>query len=492
MERRASAVSADVGGGAVGHQHSDGGMHGGCRRAATSGRADSVVGEDASRAVAGEFRLLVAADGVPAQVEYAPGTAGTDNEVFMCAATDQDAAGGSIGSRVRTFFESLGDAARGKAMHDRSCSRPGKFNTPFLRQLFRHVVLSTWTGLSRTATADIYHLVTSTPLGVSVDPRSNAAVVKNAFKTPRGFVDAVLQERRRLVHLDGWMETVFTVFNRKYLYMYRNGLDVILRAFCSAPKKYLFTPAAVGVPSSLVGPSRGAAFELYEREVRRTHGDRAFVLPFTLYSDGLVLPNSGAYSAHPLRLRLDCLDPDNPVWHYIGAIPQVFSDLGPGAADQATAARREVLQRAIYTALRDVLDASIDGVEVDLGADGKWMAFLRLVCYSCDYPEGRTVLCLRGVGCIHLCSSCMVRVTEAGGASSAKAPPRDAFNTVTDQLSALHLAASTVRGSTMERDRICDLHSCNPFPPALAVMAGFSTPPNFLRRIMGFDRLHVR
>ena len=98
--------------------------------------------------------------------------------------------------------------------------------------------------------------------------------------------------------------------------------------------------------------------------MRRVHGDRAFVLPFTLYSDGLVLPNSVAYSAHPLRLRLDCLDPDNPVWHYIGAIPQVFTDLGPLAADQATAARREVLQRAIYTALRDVFDASIDGVEV--------------------------------------------------------------------------------------------------------------------------------
>jgi len=85
----------------------------------------------------------------------------------------------------------------------------------------------------------------------------------------------------------------------------------------------------------------------------------------------------------------------------------------------------------------------------------------------------------------------MVRVTEAGGASSTKAPPRDAFNTVTNQLSALHLAASMVRGSTMERDRICDLHSWNPFPPALAVMAGLSTPPNFLYRIMSFDRLHV-
>jgi len=85
----------------------------------------------------------------------------------------------------------------------------------------------------------------------------------------------------------------------------------------------------------------------------------------------------------------------------------------------------------------------------------------------------------------------MVRGTEAGVAFSTKAPPRDAFNTVANQLSALHLAASTVRGSTMERDRICDLHSCNPVPPALAVMAGLSTPPNFLDRIMGFDRLHV-
>jgi len=145
-------------------------MHGGCGRAATSGRADAVLGEDASRAVVGESGLLVAADGVPAQVEYAPRAAGTDNDVLMSAASDQDAAGGSIGSRVRTLLESFGDAAWGKAMHGRSCFRPGNSNTPFLRQLLRDVVLSTCTGLSRTATADIYHLVTSTPLGVSVDP----------------------------------------------------------------------------------------------------------------------------------------------------------------------------------------------------------------------------------------------------------------------------------------------------------------------------------
>ena len=206
--------------------------------------------------------------------------------------------------------------------------------------------------------------------------------MKDAFKTPRGFVDAVFQERQRLVHLAGCMETLFTVFNRKYLFMYCNGLHVMLRAFCSAPKQYLFTPAAVGAPASLVGPSRGAAFELYKTEVRLAHGDRAFVRPFTLYSDCLVLPNSGSYSAHALRLRLDFLDPENPVWHYIGAILHVFTDLGPGEGDQATAARREVLQRAIYTALRDVVDASIDGVDGDLGADGKWMAFFRLVCYS--------------------------------------------------------------------------------------------------------------
>lgn len=223
--------------------------------------------------------------------------------------------------------------------------------------------------------------------------------------------------------------------------------------------------------------------------MRRVHGDRAFVLPFTLYSDGLVLPNSGAYSAHPLRVRLDCLDPDK---HSIGAIPQVFTELGPGASEQATAARREVLQRSINVALRELFVASHDGVEVDLGKDGKWLAFLRLVCYSCDYPEGRTVLCLKGVGCTHLCSSCMVRLSEAGHEASSSAEPRNAGETVTAQMAAMDLAASPVRGSAAERERLRDMYSCNPLPPALAVMAVIATPPDFLYRIVGFDRLHVR
>ena len=276
---------------------------------------------------------------------------------------------------------------------------------------------------------------------------------------------------------------------------------MLLDAFRAAPVRYLFTPAAVGVPAVLVGPSRGAAFELLERDARRMHGPRSFVLPFSLHSDGATLSNSCACMAHTLRLRLDCLDPDQPpVWLNISAIPQVFPGLGAGVATQAKTSRREVLQRALFVTLRDVFEFSRDGVEIDLdeGKDvddadklGVWRAYMRLFCYSADYQEQRSVACLRGVGSLYLCSMCLVRLQESCVEAAFNAKKRDVVDTVNVQLLARDLAASDVRGSTAEQERLCDDHSCNPLAPALACMAGLGTPSYFLYQTIGFDTLHV-
>ncbi|KAK1863257.1 hypothetical protein I4F81_005815 [Pyropia yezoensis] len=242
--------------------------------------------------------------------------------------------------------------------------------------------------------------MSATPDGGPAPERSCAAAITAAFKSASGFSIAIKQEQERLVYLAGWMETSLKSSSGTYAYMYRSGLKLLLEALRDAPVKHLFTPATVGVPTELVGPSRGGIFEMYEADVRQTHGERAFVLPFSLFSDGTTLPNSKAASAHPLRISAEFLPADQPrEWHSLGAIPHVLALLGRGGSERAREARRELLQRALFITLDDIFKASHDGVLVDLGGDlGVWRAFPRQVCYSADYPEKRALLCLRGIG----------------------------------------------------------------------------------------------
>jgi len=99
-------------------------------------------------------------------------------------------------------------------------------------------------------------------------------VIRSAFKTHTAFTSAVTEERERLINCNGAKMTVLDVGSGNYPYIFRDGGRVLLDAFPAAPVRYLFTPAAVGVPAVLVGPSRGAAFELLERDARRMHGPR--------------------------------------------------------------------------------------------------------------------------------------------------------------------------------------------------------------------------
>lgn len=197
--------------------------------------------------------------------------------------------------------------------------------------------------------------------------------------------------------------------------MHRSGLKLLLEVLRDAPCKQLFTPAAMGDPVELNGPSRGEIFEMYEAEVRRALGDRAFVLPFSLFSDGTTLPNSGAACDHPLRivpyfLPLESTRP----WLSIGDFPQVLAHLGRGGSDRARVAGRDILQRALFLMIYNIFAASHDGVLVDLGGGmGVWRAFPRMVCYSADYPEKRALLRLRGIGCSHQRSTCLATLSES-------------------------------------------------------------------------------
>lgn len=162
----------------------------------------------------------------------------------------------------------------------------------------------------------------------------------------------------------------------------------------------------------------------------------------------------------------------------VGALPQVFADLGPGGACWARVARRDRFRRALFVAPRHVIQASHDGLDVDfVGLLGMWHAYSRVACYSADYPEKQAALCLRGVGCAHLCCICMAELDVAGSAPALDVAERDVVGSVTDMLVARALCVSDARSSSGERDRLCQLLSCNALPPALAAIAGLGSPP---------------
>lgn len=400
----------------------------------------------------------------------------------------------SVSGRVRQFYESFRDAATSRPMHLSSGQQRTRFDSPFLRTVLRHATLANWTGSSRSSSKSLWRMLTTTPDGGEAPQRSGAAAILSAFKSPSAFTSGIKHEQERLVHIAGWLEAPLQSCSGTYDYMYRNGLTVLLGMLRDAPVRHVFTPAAVGVPAELVGPSRGGIFEMYEADVRRTHGERAFVLPFSLFSDGTTLPNSKAVSAHPLRICPEFLPADLPrKWLSLGAFPQVIAQLGRAGSERAREARRELLQRAMFLTMDDMFKASHDGVLVDLGGDlGVWRVFPRLVCYSADYPEKRILLCLRGIGCTYQCSTCMATLRESCSENALCAAPRGVVGMVLDQLTARNVAASGVRGGKAESERLCELHSCNSLPPALACMAGLGTRPYLLFRAFGLDTLHVR
>lgn len=99
--------------------------------------------------------------------------------------------------------------------------------------------------------------------------------------------------------------------------------------------------------------------------------------------------------AHSLHLACEIRCSDTARFFVsVGALPQVFAHLGPGGADRAHVAHRELFQLSLFISFSDFIQASHDGVDVDLGGElGLWRAYPRLVCYSAEYPERRTALC---------------------------------------------------------------------------------------------------
>jgi len=70
----------------------------------------------------------------------------------------------------------------------------------------------------------------------------------------------------------------------------------------------------------------------------------------------------------------------------------------PGAKEKAKRRRWGVLQRTLYLAVRDAIQWSHLGVQLDEGIGGLYLAFFRILLYAFDCPE-HSVLCLKAGNC---------------------------------------------------------------------------------------------
>jgi len=115
-------------------------------------------------------------------------------------------------------------------------------------------------------------------------------------------------------------------------------------------------------------------------------------------------PLLAAHKLYPVRVRLVNIEAGDVEWFTVAYIPIVRTLKEASAAKRGKQRRCGVLQRVLYMAFRTAIQASHAGVQIDGGACGKVLAFLRILLYVCDQPEERVVLCLETGSCHRPCS----------------------------------------------------------------------------------------
>jgi len=171
-------------------------------------------------------------------------------------------------------------------------------------------------------------------------------------------------------------------------------------------------------------------------------------------------------------------------------VPWVRTLKEPGGKEKAKGRRWGVLQRTLYLAFRDAINASHKGHTLDKSIDGYNLAFFRVLLYACDRPEERSVLCLKAGKCTYPCTSCMVRADDACTEAGVNAADRDVVKTLERHLEAVHLSRTTKKRK--RRVMLETASSINAFVPALAALGGLGTVPHHLYKMIAFDPLHVR
>lgn len=200
----------------------------------------------------------------------------------------------------------------------------------------------------------------------------------------------------------------------------------------------------------------------------------------------LALYGCTAYKLYPVRILVVKVLTDEAQYVTVAYIPVVRKLKEPGADEKARLRRRAVLQRLMYMAFRTAIGASQSGVEVVVA--GRSLLAFRLLLYLADIPEEKAIFCLKSGRCAHPCSSCDMRVEQTGTPDALNSVDRNAIRMFTT-----HLEFAGHREHHRGGVRRADLEartSAQCAVPALAGLAGLSTAPFLLHKMIGFDVLH--
>lgn len=237
------------------------------------------------------------------------------------------------------------------------------------------------------------------------------------------------------------------------------------------------------------GPLNGDAFRLCEAEVVVAHGPQAFVLALHVYSDSSVVSWSGAPKLYPVRIKVENVIAKEEVWLTIAYLSSVPTEKGPGGAERSRQSRIAIIQRVLSFALRRLIRASHTGVGFVNAAGRKLLAFPRVLLYLCDQPGERAVLRSKPGQCAKPCSTCDVSLAFLSAPSALTAKRRSVLNTLHPQLEAAgHMLHGRERRPRLNIERA---HGVNSYMPALAAMAGLTTAPILLYKMIGLDILHI-
>jgi len=172
----------------------------------------------------------------------------------------------------------------------------------------------------------------------------------------------------------------------------------------------------------------------------------------------------------------------------VAYIPIVRPGKEPGAEERARKRRSAIFQRVLYLVFRSAIAASHVGVKVRLGTR-ELLCFPRMLLYICDLPEEKGLLCLKGGKTAKPCSMCTVQHALATAPEALDAENRDPVIVLGDQTEATGLRLRKERPS--RRLMLERKHSAHSVMPSLAGMAGLSTAPFHMYKMIGFDVLHV-
>lgn len=196
-----------------------------------------------------------------------------------------------------------------------------------------------------------------------------------------------------------------------------------------------------------------------------------------------------AHKLYPVRVRLVNDVTGQSSWHTVAYIPVVRTEQESAAAERGRLRRCGMLQRVLYVAFRSAIVASHIGVKVTL--EGREVrGFFRLLMYIGDQPEERAILGMKAGRCAFPCSLCMAGVSGMVQVEALQAPDRAVIATLERQLRGFRMRID--RRQRAVRLALEAVDSTTSIVPALASMAGLSTPPYLLFNMVSFDILHVR